>query len=120
MKKTDKIGFEDIFDLMDIEKVFEQTLEFDILQLMEQWEKERKEKEEHENKKVFAYPYQKSEQDLYIEKIVRQVIQEEIQQMGKGHGLFGTNFSRGLEYQGFEKNCPTCMYNASKHYVSCD
>lgn len=59
MKKTDKIGFEDIFDLMDIEKVFEQTLEFDILQLMEQWEKERKEKEEHENKKAFAYPYQK-------------------------------------------------------------
>lgn len=47
MKQTDKIGFEDIFDLTDIEKNFEQTLEFDILQLMEKWENERKEREEH-------------------------------------------------------------------------
>ena len=34
----DKIGFEDIFDVKSIEKVFEQTLELDILKLMEQWE----------------------------------------------------------------------------------
>ena len=47
MKRTDKIGFEDIFDLTDIEKNFEQTLEFDILQLMEKWENERKERDEH-------------------------------------------------------------------------
>ena len=44
MRKTDKIGFEDIFDLADIEKIFEQTLEGDILKLMTQWEKESKEK----------------------------------------------------------------------------
>ena len=41
MKQTDKIGFEDIFDLQDIEKVFEQTIEYDILKLMEQWEKKK-------------------------------------------------------------------------------
>lgn len=40
----DKVGFEDIFDVKSIEKVFEQTLELDILKLMEQWEKEKKEK----------------------------------------------------------------------------
>lgn len=44
MRKTDKIGFEDIFDLADIEKIFEQTLEGDILKLMTQWEKKTKKK----------------------------------------------------------------------------
>lgn len=109
MRKTDKIGFEDIFDLADIEKVFEQTLELDILKLMEQWEKEKKEKKT-------ATTFQKDEQELYIEKIVRQVIQEEIRIMARGSGLFGERFCRGLESQGVERNCPTCMYNANKHY----
>ena len=40
----DKIEFEDIFDLKDIEKVFEQTLEFDILKLMDKWHQSNKEK----------------------------------------------------------------------------
>ena len=105
----DKIGFEDIFDVKSIEKVFEQTLELDILKLMEQWEKEKKEKKT-------ATTFQKDEQQLYIEKIVRQVLQEEIGIMARGSGLFGERFCRGLESQGVERNCPTCMYNANKHY----
>ena len=110
MKQTDKIGFEDIFDLADIENIFEQTLEADILKLMEQWEKESKEKAKTNT------TFQKDEQQLYIEKIVRQVIQEEIRIMARGSGLFGERFCRGLESQGVERNCPTCMYNANKHY----
>ncbi|HIS39163.1 MAG TPA: hypothetical protein IAB45_06625 [Candidatus Onthousia faecavium] len=110
MRKTDKIGFEDIFDLVDIEKIFEQTLEGDILKLMTQWEKESKEKEQK------TTTFQKDEQELYIEKIVRRVIQEEIGIMARGSGLFGERFCRGLESQGVERNCPTCMYNANKHY----
>ena len=110
MRTTDKIGFEDIFDLNDIEKVFEQVLEGDILKLMEQWEKERKEKEQK------TTTFQKDEQELYIEKIVRRVIQEEIGIMARGSGLFGERFCRGLESQGLERNCPTCMYNANNHY----
>ena len=105
----DKVGFEDIFDVKSIEKVFEQTLELDILKLMEQWEKEKKEKKT-------ATTFHKDEQELYIEKIVRRVIQEEIGIMARGSGLFGERFCRGLESQGLERNCPTCMYNASKHY----
>lgn len=31
----DKIKFEDIFDLTDIEKTFEQAIEYDLLKLME-------------------------------------------------------------------------------------
>lgn len=116
MRKTDKIGFEDIFDLADIEKIFEQTLEGDILKLMTQWEKESKEKEKEKKTTTF----QKDEQQLYIEKIVRQVIQEEIRIMARGSGLFGERFCRGLESQGLERNCPTCVFNASKHYVSCE
>ena len=110
MQTTDKIGFEDIFDLADIEKIFEQTLEGDILKLMTQWEKESKEKEQK------TTTFQKDEQELYIEKIVRRVIQEEIGIMARGSGLFGERFCRGLESQGVERNCPTCMYNANKHY----
>ena len=109
----DKIGFEDIFDVKSIEKVFEQTLELDILKLMEQWEKEKKEKKT-------ATTFQKDEQQLYIEKIVRQVLQEEIGIMARGSGLFGERFCRGLESQGVERNCPTCMYNANKHYCKVD
>ena len=114
MRKTDKIGFDDIFDLADIEKIFEQTLEGDILKLMTQWEKESKEKE----KKTTIF--QKDEQELYIEKIVRQVLQEEIGIMARGSGLFGERFCRGLESLGVERNCPTCMYNANKHYCKVD
>ena len=109
----DKIGFEDIFDVKSIEKVFEQTLELDILKLMEQWEKEKKEKKT-------ATTFQKDEQQIYIEKIVRQVLQEEIGIMARGSGLFGERFCRGLESQGVERNCPTCMYNANKHYGRCE
>lgn len=107
----DKVGFEDIFDVKSIEKVFEQTLEADILKLMEQWEKESKEK-----KQANTTTFHKDEQELYIEKIVRRVIQEEIGIMARGSGLFGERFCRGLESQGVERNCPTCMYNANKHY----
>lgn len=109
----DKVGFEDIFDVKSIEKVFEQTLELDILKLMEQWEKEKKEKKA-------TTTFHKDEQELYIEKIVRRVIQEEIGIMARGSGLFGERFCRGLESQGVERNCPTCMYNANKHYCKVD
>ena len=108
MRKTDKIGFEDIFDLADIEKIFEQTLEGDIIKLITQWKNEKNEKK--------TTTFQKDEQQIYIEKIVRQVIQEEIRIMARGSGLFGEKFCRGLESQGLERNCPTCMYNANKHY----
>ena len=91
MKKTDKIGFEDIFDLVDIEKIFEQTLEGDILKLMEQWEKENKEKEKEKTNTTFH----KDEQELYIEKIVRRVIQEEIQTMARGNACLGKGFVEG-------------------------
>ena len=64
MRKTDKIGFEDIFDLVNIERIFEQTLEADILKLMEQCEKESKEKEQAKTTTTFH----KDEQELYIEK----------------------------------------------------
>ncbi len=104
----DKIGFEDIFDVKSIEKVFEQTLELDILKLMEQWEKEKKEKKT-------TTTFHKDEQELYIEKIVRQVLQEEIRIMARGSGLFGERFCRGLESQGVERNCIGCMY-AQKNY----
>ena len=107
----DKVGFEDIFDVKSIEKVFEQTLELDILKLMEQWEKESKEKEQAKTTTTFH----KDEQELYIEKIVRRVIQEEIQTMPRGNGLFGERFCRGLESQGVERNCIGCMY-AQKNY----
>lgn len=107
----DKVGFEDIFDVKSIEKVFEQTLELDILKLMEQWEKESKEKEQAKTTTTFY----KDEQELYIEKIVRRVIQEEIQTMARGNGLFGERFCRGLESQGVERNCIGCMY-AQKNY----
>ena len=104
----DKIGFEDIFDVKSIEKVFEQTLELDILKLMEQWEKEKKEKKT-------TTTFHKDEQELYIVKIVRRVIQEEIRIMARGSGLFGERFCRGLESQGVERNCIGCMY-AQKNY----
>ena len=107
----DKVGFEDIFDVKSIEKVFEQTLELDILKFMEQWEKESKEKEQAKTTTTFH----KDEQELYIEKIVRRVIQEEIQTMARGNGLFGERFCRGLESQGVERNCIGCMY-AQKNY----
>lgn len=104
----DKVGFEDIFDVKSIEKVFEQTLELDILKLMEQWEKEKKEKKT-------TTTFHKDEQELYIEKIVHQVLQEEIRIMARGSGLFGEKFCRGLESQGVERNCIGCMY-AQKNY----
>lgn len=37
-----KIGFEDIFDVKSIEKTFEQTLEVDILKIIDNWNKEKK------------------------------------------------------------------------------
>lgn len=37
----DKIKFEDIFDLTDIEKAFEQTIEYDLLKLMEKWQNKK-------------------------------------------------------------------------------
>lgn len=111
MKQTDKIGFEDIFDLADIEKTFEQTFEFDILQLLDEW---------HKKNQAKTNLFHKDEQELYIEKIVRRVIREEIETMARGHGLFGESFCRGLESQGVERNCPTCMFNANKHYGRCE
>ena len=41
----DKIKLEDIFDLIDIEKTFEQTIEYDLLKLMEKWENEKKDQQ---------------------------------------------------------------------------
>ena len=41
----DKIKFEDIFDLTDIEKTFEQTIEYDLLKLMQKLENEKKDQQ---------------------------------------------------------------------------
>ena len=104
----DKIGFEDIFDTKDIEKVFEQTLEFDILKLMDEWHKG--------NKKVTKENYQekKQEQDE-LKAFIKETIKEEMQAMLRGKGLFGEKFYRELEMAGFERNCIGCMY-AQKNY----
>ena len=108
---NDKIEFEDIFDLKDIEKVFEQTLEFDILKLMDKWHQENKEKAQHK-----VSPLKKDEQQLYIEKIVRQVLKEELKNMINSKSLFNESFCKQLEFMSFERNCPTCVYNANKQY----
>lgn len=105
--KKDKIGFDDIFDLKDIEKTFTQTLEYDILKLMTKWEKEK----QQENKKNQF----KQEQDEYIKSLVRQVIKEELGFMLTSKGLFGEKFFRHLEEAGFERNCLGCLY-AEKNY----
>lgn len=113
MKQVDKIGFEDIFDLKDIEKVFTQSLEFDILKLMDKWEREKRGRKETS----FPYPFQKDKVDLYIEEIVRNVIKEEIRKGMLHSGIFDKRFFRFLEYQGFVRNCPFCI-DASKDYGS--
>ena len=41
----DKIKFEEIFDLTDIEKTFEQTIEYDLLKLMQKLENEKKDQQ---------------------------------------------------------------------------
>ena len=110
MPKIDMIGFDDLFDFKDIEKTFEQTLEADIVKVMNKWEQEKKEKDTHES---FG---KKSEQEQLIENIVRNVIREEIDKMARGSGLFGERFCKALQYQGIERNCPTCIYHAHKDY----
>ena len=62
-----KIGFDDIFDLKDIETVFEQTLEFDILQLMDKWHKENKQTEREKYK-------EQSQQQEQLKDFIRQTI----------------------------------------------
>lgn len=48
----DKIKFEDIFDLTDIEKTFEQTIEYDLLKLMQKLENEKK---DHQGRQQLIY-----------------------------------------------------------------
>ena len=105
-----KIGFDDIFDLKDIETVFEQTLEFVILQLMDKWHKENKQTEREKYK-------EQSQQQEQLKDFIRQTIKEEMQKMLRGKGLFGEKFYRELEVAGFERNCIGCMY-AEKNYGS--
>lgn len=45
----DKIKFEDIFDLTDIEKTFEQAIEYDLLKLMENGKMKKKTNKEDNN-----------------------------------------------------------------------
>ena len=104
-----KIGFEDIFDVKSIEKTFEQTLEVDILKIIDNWNKEKKEE--------LNNSFRKSEEEIMIEKICRRVLQEEIMAMINGKGLFGERFNKNLQLQGFVKDCPTCCYNASNDYA---
>lgn len=104
-----KIGFEDIFDLKDIEKTFEQTLAVDILKIIEDWNKEK-------NNEI-NNSFRKSEEEVMIERICRRVLQEEIIAMINGKGAFGDKFSRNLQILGFVKDCPTCCYNASNDYA---
>ena len=65
----DKIKFEDIFDLTDIEKTFEQTIEYDLLKLMEKWENEKKDQQRRQQLI--------KEEDENIKEIVRKVLKEE-------------------------------------------
>lgn len=69
----DKIKFEDIFDLTDIEKTFEQTIEYDLLKLMEKWENEKKDQQRRQQLI--------NEEDEHIKEIVRKVLKEELQKM---------------------------------------
>ena len=75
----------------------------------------RKNNGKRKERKKTTTTFHKDEQELYIEKIVRQVLQEEIRIMARGSGLFGERFCRGLESQGVERNCIGCMY-AQKNY----
>ena len=105
-----KIGFNDIFDTKDIEKVFEQTLEFDILKLMDKWHNENKQTEREK------YQKQREEQEQ-LKNFIKQTIKEEMQKMLRGKGLFGEKIYRELEVAGFERNCIGCMF-AEKNYGS--
>ena len=106
--------FKDLFDLESIRKGFGEMLEYDIAKMINEVNvKAMKEKDTKRNK-----PFEKSELEQLIEKIVREVIKDEIAKIRFGSGVFGSQFTKALEYQGFERNCPTCMYNASRDYCS--
>ena len=106
--------FKDLFDLESIRKGFGEMLEYDIAKMINEVNgKAMKEKDTKRNK-----PFEKSELEQLIEKIVREVIKDEIAKIRFGSGVFGNQFTKALEYQGFERNCPTCMYNASRDYCS--
>ena len=98
----DKIKFGDIFDLTDIEKTFEQTIEYDLLKLMEKWENEKKDQQRRQQLI--------NEEDEHIKEIVRKVLKEELQKMLNSKGLFGEKLFRELELQGFSRNCIGCLY----------
>ena len=102
----DKIKFEDIFDLTDIEKTFEQTIEYDLLKLMEKWENEKKDQQRRQQLI--------NEEDEHIKEIVRKVLKEELQKMLNSKGLFGEKFFRELELQSFSRNCIGCLYAEKK------
>lgn len=106
---NNKIGLEDLFDLTDIEKGITQTIEYDLLKLMEKWEQEEKYKREQLQKQ--------QEQDNHIKDIVRQVLKEELSLMLSSKGLFNEKFFKELEIAGFERNCIGCEY-AQKNYAS--
>ena len=109
--------FKDLFDLESIRKGFGEVLEYDIAKMINEVNaKAIKEKDTKRNKLYKLF--EKSEFEELIEKIVREVIKEEIPKIRFGSGVFGNQFTKALEYQGFERNCPTCMYNASKDYCS--
>lgn len=101
--KNNKLTLKDIIDT----KSFEQTLEYDVLQIMSNWNKET-------NNKVVNNFVKEKEEETKIEKIVRKVIKEEINKMTTGQGLLGEKFLKKLEYQGFVRNCPTCMLHLDK------
>lgn len=104
--------FKDLFDLESIRKGFGEFLEYDLAKMINEINiKAMKETDTKRNN-----PFEKSELEQLIEKIIREVISEEIEKIRFGSGLFGYQFTKALEYQGFERNCPTCMYNASKDY----
>lgn len=88
----DKIVFEDIFDTKSIEKVFEQTLEFDILKLMDEWYKE--------NKKVTKENYhEKKKEQEELKAFIRETIKEEMQAMLRGKAYLEKSFIENQKLQ---------------------
>ena len=102
-----KVSFNDLFDeSFGKERVID-SIELDIYNMWEKWNKEDEDKQ-----KALL---QEQEEKEHIKQIVREVLQEEISKIIKSSGLFGEAFCKQLEAQGFERNCPGCAI-ARVHY----
>ncbi len=86
----DKIKFEDIFDLIDIEKTFEQTIEYDILKLMQKLDNEKKEQQGRQQLI--------NEEDEHIKEIVRKVLKEENNSLFAKLNYFKNKFIKLIQF----------------------